>query len=339
MHRSLLPFLRDPGTGGPLSLEQMTLQEGAEVMEGGLHGENGKTYAICNGIPRFVQDDGYTENFGLQWNRYRLVQLDSRNGTHISRDRFHEGTGWRTDELAGKRVLEVGCGAGRFTEILLAAGAEVIAMDYSSAVDACAANHWPHPRLHILQADVFRLPIAPSSVEYVFCYGVLQHTPDPERAFRCLLPPLRPGGKIAADVYRRWVPSRRRPLPDRWQSKFLYRWLTKRLPPSLLRGIAEWYVPLWFPIDNAMRRIPVLRRIVPLLVPCWNYTGILPLSREQLVQWAILDTFDALSARYDFPQTIASVREWCSRTDLADVSIRRGGNGILLNARKPATEK
>jgi 2-polyprenyl-3-methyl-5-hydroxy-6-metoxy-1,4-benzoquinol methylase len=38
-------------------------------------------------------------------------------------------------ELAGKQVLECGCGAGRFTEILLAEGAQVTFIDLSEAVD------------------------------------------------------------------------------------------------------------------------------------------------------------------------------------------------------------
>jgi len=51
--------------------------------------------------------------------------------------------------------------------------------------------------------------------------------------------------------------------------------------------------------------------------------------------WAILDTYDALSPRYDLPQTLDSARQWCDAAGLVDVTVREGGNGILINARRP----
>jgi hypothetical protein len=76
-------------------------------------------------------------------------------------------------------------------------------------------------------------------------------------------------------------------------------------------------------------------RFLTALVPCWNYTGLLPLTSSELRAWAVLDTFDALASRYDFPQTVESVREWCDAAGLVDVDVRPGGNGILINARRP----
>src|SRR5437016_4027992 len=85
-----------------------------------------------DGIPRFVPKSTYAADFGRQWNAYRLTQLDSHTGTSISRDRLRRALGealWRG--LKGARVLECGCGAGRFTEVLLAQGAHVISVDLS----------------------------------------------------------------------------------------------------------------------------------------------------------------------------------------------------------------
>src|SRR5690348_8374875 len=76
------------------------------------------TYAIKRGIPRFVDSDNYAQSFGFQWNRYAKTQLDSHTGRPISRNRLFETTRWPED-LSGQLVLEAGCGAGRFTEILL----------------------------------------------------------------------------------------------------------------------------------------------------------------------------------------------------------------------------
>jgi SAM-dependent methyltransferase len=281
-----------------------------------------------NGIPRYVPADGYAASFGEQWNRYRRVQLDSATGKPLSRRRLFEGTGW-PERLAGERVLEIGCGAGRFTEVLLAAGAEVWAVDASSAVDAARANLGENERLHLAQADLFDLPLERGAFDRVLCFGVLQHTPDPRRAFLAVGEHARAGGWIAADVYRR------QPYVDRWSAKTLWRPLTTRLPRNALRRAVEWYVPRWLPIDTRLARIPKLGRFLTALVPCWNYTGLLDLDREQLEAWAILDTFDALSPRYDSPQTLEAVREWADAAGLVDAEIAYGGNGIEVRGRRP----
>jgi SAM-dependent methyltransferase len=280
------------------------------------------------GIPRFVPDDSYAESFGEQWNRYRRVQLDSATGKPLSRERLFRGTGW-PERLDGERVLEVGAGAGRFTEVLLEAGAEVWAVDASSAVEAARENLGEHERLHLAQADLFDLPFERCAFDRVLCFGVLQHTPDPRRAFLTVCEHVRPGGWIAADVYRR------QPYIDRWSAKTLWRPLTKRLPRTMLRRVIEWYVPKWLPVDTRLARVPKLGRFLTALVPCWNYTGLVDLDREQLRAWAILDTFDALSPRYDQPQTLEGVRAWVAEAGLADAVVDYGGNGIELTGRRP----
>jgi hypothetical protein len=70
-------------------------------------------------------------------------------------------------------------------------------------------------------------------------------------------------------------------------------------------------------------------------IPCWNY-----LYREftyrQRVEWAIMDTFDALAAKYDFPQTKGEVQKWCRKLPVERVEILYGSNGIVANGRKIA---
>ena len=288
-----------------------------------------KPLSTRGGIPRFVADDGYAGSFGEQWARWRRVQLDSVTGKPLSHDRLVGGTGWRLEELRGEDVLEVGCGAGRFTEVLAATGARVWAVDASGAVDAAAETVRGAANVRLAQADLFDLPFAPGSFDRVLCYGVLQHTPDPRAAFLAVVEQLRPGGRLAADVYRRAE------YVDRWSAKRLWRPLTTRLPRSWLRRAVEWYVPRWLPVDTRLARVPRVGRFLVALVPCWNYTGLLPLSPDELRAWAVLDTFDALSPRYDRPQTLEAVRAWCREAELVDVDVRPGGNGILINARRP----
>ena len=60
----------------------------------------------------------------------------------------------------------------------------------------------------------------------------------------------------------------------------------------------------------------------------------LGLNRPELRAWAILDTYDALSPRYDFPQTLETVREWCDAAGLVEVTVREAGNGIEVTAQR-----
>src|SRR5689334_17757297 len=77
MHPSFLPLLCDPVTREDLRLEATKL-EGDEVIEGSLVSSHA-TYPILRGIPRFVTTEGYSENFGYQWNKWSRVQFESDN--------------------------------------------------------------------------------------------------------------------------------------------------------------------------------------------------------------------------------------------------------------------
>jgi SAM-dependent methyltransferase len=49
--------------------------------------------------------------------------------------------------------------------------------------------------------DVFHMPFAEGWFDKAYCFGVLQHTPDPREAFHAIVRHLKPGGRIASDIY------------------------------------------------------------------------------------------------------------------------------------------
>ncbi len=106
-------------------------------------------------------------------------------------------------------IVEAGGGSGRFTEQAAATGAMVLSLDYSYAVEANYASNSARPNVLIVQADLHHMPFAPGRADKLFCFGVLQHTPDPHRAFLCLHGQLKPGGSLVVDVYKKdllkWV--------------------------------------------------------------------------------------------------------------------------------------
>ncbi len=163
---------------------------------------SGCHFPIIKGIPRFVSKDNYAAAFGNQWNAYRETQLDSFTGVDISRQRLARCLGGSMDVVRGKRVLEAGCGAGRFTELLLAAGARVFACDLSSAVEANFANCYRANDYFVCQADITKLPVERQQFDVVVCLGVIQHTPSPEATIAALTDQVAPGGLLVIDHYR-----------------------------------------------------------------------------------------------------------------------------------------
>ncbi|MEP6781841.1 MAG: class I SAM-dependent methyltransferase [Gemmatimonadaceae bacterium] len=301
---------------------------GDDVEEGWLVSREGVRYAITRGIPRFVPADNYATGFGLQWNHFRRTQLDSFSGHPITHDRFYSFTGFTPQELRGKRVLDVGCGAGRFAEIALAAGATVVALDYSSAVDACRANHADKPQLDVVQGDIYALPFELGGFDFVYCLGVLQHTPDARAAFAALPPMLKPGAKLAIDLYPKLLRNALWP-------KYWLRPITSRMNADKLFARVQRMVPVLLPISLAVGRLPVVGKQLRKFVPVVNYEGVLPLSPVQVKEWAVLDTFDMLAPAYDNPQTVETVREWFNAAGLVNILVERMGFVIGRGEAKP----
>lgn len=297
MRRALLEVLVDPDDGTALTLLDDPGTD--EIVEGILASDNGARYRIRGGVPRFVRDDGYSQSFGLQWNRFARVQLDSATGVRRSADRFQQEVSW-SDDIAGRWVIDAGCGSGRFAEIAGGKGANVIAVDLSSACDAAHANLSTSPNIHVIQADLRRLPLRRDLIDSLYSIGVLQHTPNPLESACQLVATLPPGGRFAFTIYGRqpWT---------RFYSKYWWRPLTRRLPPGLLLAAIERAMPVAFPITSVAFDLPGVGRALRFLVPVANYPTGDVLPRSIRYDEAILDTFDMLSPRYDNPVTRAEV--------------------------------
>lgn len=329
MKHELIQHLRCPQTGKRLDWEGATgAANDSELLEGWLVTEDGHNrYPVRSGIPRFVPESNYADNFGMQWNHFAKTQLDSHSGHSISADRFWEATGWNPAEMNGKWVLDVGCGSGRFAEVALGSGAQVVALDYSSAVDACYTNLQHHPNLHVIQGDIYSLPFAPNSFSFVYSLGVLQHTPDVAKAFASLPPIVRGGGRLCVDYYEKSFKSLL--LPKYWLRPF-----TKGMSKRKLFSLLEVIVPILLPISRALGRIPAVGKLLKRAIPVANYEGMLPLTEKQLREWALLDTFDWLSPAYDNPQTNKSARLYMEQARMEEVEVLKAGH-LVARGRKP----
>jgi SAM-dependent methyltransferase len=263
---------------------------------------SGSQYPVINSIPRFCDSSNYADSFGFQWNKFASVQIDEISGTKQSESRFYCQTGWVPEELKNLAILEVGSGAGRFSNVFLrTTSANLCSVDYSNAVEENLQNNIKYkPRLQLAQASIYALPFSDQTFDKIFCFGVLQHTPSFEGSIRSLVRKAKVGAEIVVDFYpiKGWY--------TKIHSKYMLRPLTRRMHKevllSLIRKNINWMIFLFKLLVDL--RCGALTRFIPIT----DLRG-LPsnLDHDQFAEWAIMDTFDGLSPRYDNPQKITNV--------------------------------
>jgi SAM-dependent methyltransferase len=331
MRETDLQHLVCPHCHGELDISSIDRRNGAIIEAAQLACSTCRTlYPVVRAIPRFVTRDNYASSFGLEWSLHAKTQYDSYTGLNLSETRFFEETRWPRD-LSGQIVLEVGSGSGRFTEHAASTGAFVVSMDYSFAVEANYESNGNKPNVLIVQADVYQMPFPCCHFDKLFCFGMLQHTPDPHQAFSTLPPMLKPGGQLVLDVYKKNL------LLRLLSTKYYARLLTRNMPPKHLYWLTKKWVDLLWPLSTVISRIPRLGPSINwrLLMADYSAWG---LKGNILKEWAYLDTFDMLSPRYDSPQTLSTVRRWFIEAGLTDVEVTYGYNGIEGRGKTVAAE-
>jgi SAM-dependent methyltransferase len=225
--------------------------------------------------------------------------------------------------------VECGCGAGRFTEVLLDRGAVVTSVDVTGAVDANQKTFPQGPAHRIAQADILGLPFEPRRFDVVFCLGVIQHTPSPELTIARLYEHVRPGGWLVFDHYAYrlgWYLS----------LKPLYRRALRRLPAEKGMRYTERLVDLFLPLHGRSR---LLQMLVGRISPVYSYYGrTRGLSDEVHRSLALLDTYDGLMDWYKWFRTQAQIRRILEQLRLERIWIASGGNGIEARGRRPPRE-
>lgn len=311
----------------------LDLNEAADTLQCPL----GCIYIKRKGVFRFVENEEYASSFGIQWNKFRLTQLDSYTGLSISRDRLTRISGGSLEVFKDKIVLEAGCGAGRFTEIMLQSGAKVFAVDLSNAVEANFENNGAHPEVFICQADLLTLPVFPEQFDIVVCVGVIQHTPNPEETMKILYSHVKPGGILMIDHYSYGYPV----TPVR---KWLRQCLLRTSEKDSMRFV-EGMVKLLWPLHRVFYKIKN-NKIIAFLRPHFYYWSPVvdycesypQLSEELLYEWAILDTHDTLTDRYKHLRSIEEIEAHLKSLGMRDVVATYGGNGVEARAIKPIKE-
>jgi SAM-dependent methyltransferase len=303
MKTRLLEYLTCPTSGNKLELE-ISERDGDDILEGSLLSTSGQRYQIRKGIPRFVSSEDYTDKFGFEWNRHARIYFDHKDKYRVysTYAQLERKLALSPEKVRGKTVLDIGCGTGANGAAMVEWGArEVFCVDLSSAVEAAYANTRHLSNVHVIQADLFKLPFRRESFEILYSIGVLHHTPDTEKAFFSLVSFLKKNGTISIWVYADH-PDLVQRLSDRLRS------VTTKMNPKLLYTLCWLAVPAYY-----VYKIPFLGKAIFYFLP--------PISKEPYWEDRVLDTFDWYSPAYQWKHTYPEVYGWFQEANLTDIHL------------------
>ncbi|WP_250846979.1 class I SAM-dependent methyltransferase [Aquisphaera insulae] len=277
-----------------------------------------------------VADQARTKStYGLQWNRFRILRPEEDRAT------FRNRTALTADELAGRVVLDAGCGMGRYLRMAAELGPRiVVGMDLSEATRAATQLTSDLHTVAVVRGDLLRLPFAPGSFDHIYSIGVLDHTPDPRAAFLGLARLLKPGGRIAIWIYRK-----ERPAVERIMD--VHRAISRRLPLGLLLGLSKAAAP----IGGLKRRLMGSRAWIVQRAGVALHLATIGVSMHPDPEVRVCDTLDWYAPGFLSRHTADEVRGWFRAAGLVEIEdlsalqtfFHEGqGHGINLAGRRPS---
>lgn len=175
--------------------------------------------------------------------------------------------------LDGLRILDLGCGKGRFARHLRDAGADVVGLDASRNMLAQAIG------LDRIRGSALRLPFASASFDGAMAVELFEHLPQScvGRALGEIARVLKPGGRVAIvdknafalDAARPWLPKLALKALDERRGRWMYpaggpvreRWFSPRKFAGQMRGVFDGVTTEFLLAPEESRR--AIFRLVP----------------------------------------------------------------------------
>lgn len=317
----------DPANNGNVELECTACNEGFPVIDGVPRLLLGpmREALLGDGLAATTDDRQVktARSFGYEWTRFPEMYAEWQQ-RFLDYMQPHGAEFFR-----GKKILDAGCGNGRFAYYAGKYGAQVWAIDLGPAVEVARRNTKEIESVQVVQADLHRLPFAPESFDFVYSIGVLHHLPDPEAAFQNLLRYLKPDGEV--QIYLYWRPENQ-PIKRALLSLVAAsRKVTTRLPHSLVHALA-------FPAAVAAFAFFVWPyRLLKNIPGLESFAETIPMKQYAHYPFRVCvnDQLDRLSAPIENRYTRQEVRDWLARANLESTQVS-ASYGWVGTGRKPA---
>jgi len=313
MHLKFLDYLCCPESGQDLLLYIEKQHENGFIFTGSLSTPDGVyTYPIIGGCPRFVEAESYAASFGREWEMFPQLQFEAANQAGSmaghTKKMFHTITQWSENELNGKTVVEFGCGAGRFIDLLRREGALAIGLEISRAADVARKNFKDDPDVLIVQGDVLKPPFKKNVMDYGYSIGVLHHTPVPEKGAGNLFHCVKHGGKVSICVYPEGIYGYGSPAVFWWRTYINDLQCRNGNDVALKKAFkyAKKSACFYYPLLKFIRKIPLAGGRIARFLECYIFVVFYIPDKK----WRILDTFDAITPRYASVHNAQQVAYW-----------------------------
>jgi SAM-dependent methyltransferase/uncharacterized protein YbaR (Trm112 family) len=315
-----LKWLSCPICGGDLALPS---KAGEDVVDSDVLCSDGHVFPVIRGVPRLLPsqqvssgDAGKSirESFSREWSHYDY-DADRTWGQTVEERRadFLRHIDRSPDFLAGKVVLDAGCGNGALSVQMSSFGCDVVATDISESVESAYRhfNGTPPDRTHFIQSDLMNPALRKETFDVVYCAGVLHHTPHTRTTFESLIPALAPGGTVFVWLYWKEPGIRAR------LSEVLRRILSPM--PAPVKHAVVWAL---VPQSLIRNRIRIAR----------GRTDEKLNARETFVRM-----LDSYTPRYRWLHTPEELSSWYAEHGFTDITVtERGQHGFGVAARKPS---
>ncbi|MEW6095351.1 MAG: methyltransferase domain-containing protein [bacterium] len=327
MKKRLMDFLCCPNCGNKFELEIFQIKDEVEIEEGLLKCNCSEIFPIIKSIPRILPDAFETNlafcekhksnlpksiilrlknpqfkklykqtqsRFEFQWKQFAYQKRIFGKTKEDAMNSFFKfsPSNITKESLSKKLVLDAGCGHGVYVENLGELGCEVIGLDIGVGVDITLERCRHLNNIHVVQGNILSSPFIHEAFDYIWCNGVIHHTPDTRQAFSCLSKLIKKGCYLSIWVYPKgsWM----------WEiSQKFIRSITTRLPEKLLYYLC--FIP------------------VPLLSVVKTYSGT-SLKNSSWRECAQV-VYDWYSPEYQSHHTIDEVKDWFEKEGFEDIEI------------------
>jgi ubiquinone/menaquinone biosynthesis C-methylase UbiE len=173
-------------------------------------------------------DPATVKGFGEEWSKFTQQALNDRERAEVFK-KYFSLIDWTKKP---NKVLDMGCGSGRWDVLVAPLVGELVAADASPQALHVAKQNVRAANVSFLRCTPDTLPFSDGHFDFIFSLGVLHHLPDTQAAILSLARKLAPDGVLLLYLY---YALDNRPMWFRavWQLSDLLRRCISRLPFSL----------------------------------------------------------------------------------------------------------